>query len=158
MTTRTTCRTMTFFRPFKLSGMESEQPAGRYAVETDEELLEDLSFPAYRRTATYLTLPRRAHGVSSVEMIRVDPTELDAAVSVALETALVKGTKAAPGEASLGDLLAGSTVPRAVSSAGLTLDQFRAQFQAVRDRWRNRKSVDWTLPSRQAAQRKADDV
>jgi hypothetical protein len=59
--------------------MESEQPAGRYVVETDEDLLEGLSFPAYRRLATYLTLPRRAHGVISSEMVRVDPAELEMA-------------------------------------------------------------------------------
>ncbi len=81
MTARTTRRTMTLPRPFRGSGMESEQPAGRYVVETDEELLQDLSFPAYRRMATYITLPRRAHGVVSSEMIRVDPAELDAAVN-----------------------------------------------------------------------------
>ncbi len=89
MTARTTCRTMIFSRPFRLSGMESEQPAGRYVVETDEELLEGLSFPAYRRTATYLTLPRRAHGVISSEMVRVDPAELDA-------VAIVGGSEPAP--------------------------------------------------------------
>ena len=49
MTMRTSRRTVTFARPFSLRGIETEQPAGTYAVETDEELLEGLSFPAYRR-------------------------------------------------------------------------------------------------------------
>ncbi len=81
MTTRTSRTTVIFRRPFKLNGMEGEQPAGRYVVETDEELLEGLSFPAYRRVATYLTLPRRAGGVISSEMIRIDPVELDAVLA-----------------------------------------------------------------------------
>lgn len=92
MTTRTTSRIMTFPRSFRLSGMEGEQPAGRYLVETDEELIEDLSFPAYRRMATYLTLPRRAHGVISSEMVRVDPAELEAVVAAeSREPALLPG-------------------------------------------------------------------
>jgi len=77
---------MTFPRPFKLSGMESVQPAGRYLVETDEELLEGLSFPAYRRIATYLSLPLRANGVISSEMIPVDPGELKATADAEEQT------------------------------------------------------------------------
>jgi hypothetical protein len=37
MTMRTTSRTVTFIHPFNLSGMDKEQPAGTYTVETDEE-------------------------------------------------------------------------------------------------------------------------
>jgi hypothetical protein len=40
MTMRTTSRTVTFIHPFNLSGMDKEQPAGTYTVETDEELLQ----------------------------------------------------------------------------------------------------------------------
>jgi hypothetical protein len=38
-------RTVTFRRPFTVTGVDEVQPAGTYMVETDEELLEDLSFP-----------------------------------------------------------------------------------------------------------------
>jgi hypothetical protein len=48
MTMRTTSRTVTFIHPFNLSGMDKEQPAGTYTVETDEELLQTLSFPLTR--------------------------------------------------------------------------------------------------------------
>jgi hypothetical protein len=57
MMTRTTVKTVTFRRPFALSGLEGVQPAGIYTVETDEELISSLSFSAYRRTATWLRLP-----------------------------------------------------------------------------------------------------
>ena len=47
MTVRTTSKTVTFAHPFNLSGVDEVQPAGTYAVETDEELLQTLSIPAY---------------------------------------------------------------------------------------------------------------
>ncbi len=128
MTTRTTSRTMTFVHPFKLTGMDGEQPAGRYVVETDEELLEGLSFPAYRRVATYLTLPRQVNGVPTSEMIRVDPVELEAAVN------------AGPGlgEPTFGVPLAGATVPPAVLRVRPTLDELRVQSDDLKDRWPSR--------------------
>ena len=49
MTVRTTSKTVTFVHPFSLSGTVGEHPAGTYTVETDEELLEPSSLPAYRR-------------------------------------------------------------------------------------------------------------
>ena len=145
MTTRTTSETMTFFRPFKLSGMDGEQPAGRYMVETDEDLIESLSFPVYRRTATYINLPRITNGASSSEMIRIDPVELQAAVSAGLETALNKTTIARGTEATLADLLAGSTVLQAIDSAQLTLDEFKARFELLQSRWQDRSAVDQSL-------------
>ena len=40
MSIRTTSSTVSFFRPFVLTGIAGEQPAGSYTVETDEELLQ----------------------------------------------------------------------------------------------------------------------
>ena len=57
MPLRTSRRTVTFRRPFALRGLEGVQPAGTYEVETDEELLEQLSFPVWHRTATTIRLP-----------------------------------------------------------------------------------------------------
>jgi hypothetical protein len=51
MTVRTSRQSVTFTEPFSLSGIDEVQPAGTYTVETDEELLPGLSFPAYRRVA-----------------------------------------------------------------------------------------------------------
>src|SRR5688500_20154662 len=56
MTMRTTKSTVTFTRPFRLGAFGEQLPAGRYPIETDEELLEGVSFPAYRRTATMMRL------------------------------------------------------------------------------------------------------
>ena len=62
MTMRTTSSTVTFIHPFTLSGMDEERPAGTYTVETDEELLQTSSLPAYRRISTLIRL-RRDPGV-----------------------------------------------------------------------------------------------
>ena len=56
MIMRSTRSTVTFSKPFILSGYLDELPAGEYEVLVEEELLEGLSFAAYRRTATYLTV------------------------------------------------------------------------------------------------------
>jgi hypothetical protein len=73
---RTTRETVTFDCPFSLTAVDEVQPAGTYTIEVDEELIEGLSFLAYRRVATTIYLPLR-HG--SVQAIRVDPRELTAA-------------------------------------------------------------------------------
>ena len=50
--TRTTRTAIRFARPFVLAGVDGEQPAGTYEIETDEELQAGLSFPVYRRVET----------------------------------------------------------------------------------------------------------
>ena len=79
MILRTSRRTVTFARPFSLRGIDGIQPAGTYAVETDEELLEGLSFPAYRRVATTIFLPSRPGDLVSGQLVTLDPVELEAA-------------------------------------------------------------------------------
>jgi hypothetical protein len=64
MTVRTTSKTVTFMHPFSLTGTDEVQPAGTYTVETDEELLQPSSLPAYRRIATLLRLERNTGTVS----------------------------------------------------------------------------------------------
>ena len=81
LTLRTTQRTVTFTRPFKLGESCEHYPAGRYSIETDEELLEDASFPAYLRKATMMQLiadPRRP-GIT--EIVTIDPQQLEAALA-----------------------------------------------------------------------------
>ena len=53
-------------------------PAGSYEVVTDEELIEGLSFPVYRRVATTMLVPAQSFQ-GSVEMLTVDPLNLAAA-------------------------------------------------------------------------------
>jgi hypothetical protein len=79
MTVRTKRVTITFQRPFSLKGVERQLAPGQYEVVTDEELIEELSFPVYRRVATLIFLPVDAHRPSSIEMVNVDPADLAAA-------------------------------------------------------------------------------
>lgn len=80
MTTRTSKKTVTFRRPFVLGGFDEVLPAGAYSVETDEELLEGISFPAYRRILTLLHLHPKPGRPGLTETLTVDPNELDAAL------------------------------------------------------------------------------
>jgi hypothetical protein len=54
-------------------------PPGEYRVVTDEELIEGLSFPVYRRVATMIFLPAESGSASTVEMVTIDPQDLQAA-------------------------------------------------------------------------------
>ena len=80
MIVRTTTRTVTFARPFMLKGIDEEQPAGSYTVETDEELLEGASVPAYRRIATLIRLPGRPGSTVLGYVVDIDAAELTAAL------------------------------------------------------------------------------
>ena len=79
MTVRTSQKTVTFRRPFVLGGFDEVLPAGIYVVETDEVLVEGISFLAYRRILTLLHLPEKTgHRLAGV--LTIDPKELDAAL------------------------------------------------------------------------------
>ncbi len=75
MLSRTQRSTLVFARPFRLNGEPRPQPAGTYLVETEEELLEGLSFPAYRRIAMTITL-QSARAGSVVQALSVDKDDL----------------------------------------------------------------------------------
>ncbi len=79
MTIRTSQRTLLFTHPFQLKNMDDARPAGSYVLETDEELMQGLSFAAYRRVATRLLLPMTPGSAILGEVIDVDPLDLDAA-------------------------------------------------------------------------------
>jgi hypothetical protein len=76
--TRTKRTSYTFARSFSLKGADHVFPAGAYELVTDEELIEGLSFPAWRRTSSWLLGPTESSGRSS-EMVAVNPQELAAA-------------------------------------------------------------------------------
>jgi hypothetical protein len=78
MSVRTTSSTISFSRPFVLTGIADEQPPGRYTVEIVEELLPHVSFPAYRRTATMMRLPPRTGSTERVRIVDLEPLELAA--------------------------------------------------------------------------------
>ena len=78
MTRRIRQETVTFRNDFSLDGIRQMQPPGSYAVEIEEELITELSFPAYRRTATVIRLPSSQLG--GYEAATIDPVELEAAL------------------------------------------------------------------------------
>ena len=76
MTRRTTSKTVTFVHPFLLKGVDRILGAGDYRVVTDEDLVERLSFPVYRRVATMIFVPADSQNSFSVEMVAIDPRDL----------------------------------------------------------------------------------
>jgi hypothetical protein len=78
---RTTKSSVAFKHAFLLHGLEHAQPPGTYSIEVDEELIQSLSFPAYRRVCTRITLaPDPAHpGFSDTAVI--DAADLAAALA-----------------------------------------------------------------------------
>ena len=80
MTIRTTRHAVTFARPFFLSGIGEEQPAGTYTVETDEEMLDTATAPAFRRLTTVIRLPGRPGSMVLEQIVDIDHAELKAAL------------------------------------------------------------------------------
>jgi hypothetical protein len=80
MTDRSTETTVTFRHPFQLTALERPQPAGTYAVVTDEEEIPGLSYVAFRRTATMLRVPALGGSRTRAEVVCIDPLELSAAL------------------------------------------------------------------------------
>jgi hypothetical protein len=79
MIARTREKMVSFTKPFVLEGVDHALPAGEYRVKTDEELIEGISFPVYRRVATMIFVPARTQR-GSIEMIAIDPVALQAAL------------------------------------------------------------------------------
>jgi hypothetical protein len=77
---RTTENTVTFNKPFTLAGIGEVLPAGAYRVETDEELLQGISFHAYRRVQTLIHLHSKSGNPRLTRTLTIDPKDLDAAL------------------------------------------------------------------------------
>jgi hypothetical protein len=75
---RTQRRTVEFRHAFLLNGIDRILPAGKYDIVSDEELIEGLSFPVYRRVSTIIFVPAAAQA-SAIEMVAVDPRDLQSA-------------------------------------------------------------------------------
>jgi hypothetical protein len=72
MITRTRNTLAVFSHPFELKGVDRILPPGEYKVVTDKLLIEELSFPVYRRVSTMILVP-------VLEMVTIDPHDLQAA-------------------------------------------------------------------------------
>lgn len=91
MTIRTSRKTVTFRRPFAPREGAVAWPAGVYVVETDEERLEGLSFPAYRRILTVIS-PQPGSGVPALtRALTIDPDVLEAALRRDVEAEATAG-------------------------------------------------------------------
>jgi hypothetical protein len=79
---------MIFTHPFRIKGVGRTLPAGTYEIISEDELIEGLSFPSYRRVATYIMAAAEPPYQSSMEMLPVaavdlaDAQRIDACISL----------------------------------------------------------------------------
>lgn len=76
MITRSRRETITFKLPAMINGIDRLIPAGNYEVITDEEMIEGLSFPSFRRVATVIMVPGVPPHHHSVEMLAISSVDL----------------------------------------------------------------------------------
>lgn len=81
VTTRTKSSTTRFAAPFRLPGIEQMLPAGEYRVDTDEEIIDGLSWIAHRAVATYIHLPSIERASRPSQIIEIDAGDLKAAIA-----------------------------------------------------------------------------
>jgi hypothetical protein len=74
MTIRSRRETVTFRHPFRIRGVDRVLPAGSYEVITDEEMIEGLSFAAFRRVATMIEVPAEAG--RAIELVSIGSVDL----------------------------------------------------------------------------------
>lgn len=77
---RRTSTTFTFARSFHLERGGDVYPPGTYTVDTLEELLQGVSFPAYRRIATTIQRVLDPSQPRQPAVVIADPRQLDLAV------------------------------------------------------------------------------
>src|SRR3546814_8855552 len=92
MKTRTSEKTVTCRKPFALAGLDEVLPAGIYSVETEEELVEGISYPAYRRTATVLRI-HAASGPAHLTRSEEHTSELQSLMRISYAVFCLKKTK-----------------------------------------------------------------
>ncbi|MGH8335482.1 MAG: hypothetical protein ACRETL_01355 [Gammaproteobacteria bacterium] len=76
MTMRSRRETVHFKHQFRIKGIDRQLPPGAYEVVTDEEMIEGLSFPCFRRVATIIMVPCAAPRHSSTEMFSISSVDL----------------------------------------------------------------------------------
>lgn len=80
MALRFTSRIVRFRSTFLLSGIGSLLPPGDYQIDDDEEIIEGLSWLAYRRVSTFIRVPALScRDQRKVQFVAIDPAELTAA-------------------------------------------------------------------------------
>jgi len=81
MTERSSRKTVTFAYPFSLNGIEGTFPPGTYTIEVTDEQLNGLSFIAYRRVTTTITLPSSNTANVSRQLVEIEPADLEEALA-----------------------------------------------------------------------------
>jgi hypothetical protein len=76
MTTRSRRETVTFRHPTRIKGVDRVLAAGSYEIVTDEEMIEGLSFPSFRRIATMIMVPAAPPHHHSMEMLAIGSADL----------------------------------------------------------------------------------
>jgi hypothetical protein len=76
MSTRSRRETVRFKHAFRIKGIDRLLPPGAYEVVTDEEMIEGLSFPCFRRVGTMIMVPCAAPRQSAIEMISIGSIDL----------------------------------------------------------------------------------
>ena len=76
MTTRSRRETLHFKHPFSIKGVDRQLAPGAYEVITDEEMIEGISFPCFRRIATMIMIPGVTPRRSVMEMISISSADL----------------------------------------------------------------------------------
>jgi hypothetical protein len=76
MTTRSRREMVHFKHPFRIRGIDRLLPPGGYEVVTDEEMIEGLSFPSFRRVATMIMVPGAPPRQLMTEMISISSVDL----------------------------------------------------------------------------------
>jgi hypothetical protein len=76
MTTRSRRETVHFKHSFRIKGVDRLLPPGPYEVITDEEMIEGLSFPCFRRVGTLMMVPGAAPRHSAIEMVSISSVDL----------------------------------------------------------------------------------
>ncbi|NTF90096.1 hypothetical protein G6L46_23405 [Agrobacterium rhizogenes] len=80
MTSRTTQTVVSFSFPFLLPGFDVPQPAGKYRVDHDEEVIEGISWLAWRGVGTFIHLPAMATQGAKHQMVSINPADLEIAL------------------------------------------------------------------------------
>ena len=80
---RTSIKTVTFGKAFRIAGVDDLQPPGDYEITTDEEEISDLSFTAWRRVSASIRFPRMGVASAQTQWVSVNPQDLDQVIEAA---------------------------------------------------------------------------
>lgn len=81
MLTRSTRSMVTFSNDFMIGDSQRELPPGTYEIIVEEDLIQGISFEAYRRTATYLMIRGRGSNAGQTTMQVITQEDLEHAIA-----------------------------------------------------------------------------